>query len=94
MRKQVQGATQIFRWGAALVGIIMLTIPVWAQFETAVVLGTVRDPNGAVLPGAKVTLRNTATGITATATTDPNGDYIFPSVKIGLYRVTAELAGF
>jgi hypothetical protein len=72
----------------------LLGLPVRAQFETATVLGTVRDQNGAVLTGARVTLRNIATGITATASTDSNGDYSFPSVKIGLYRVTAELQGF
>ena len=95
MQKERRSARrQSLRWAATMVGIVLLAMPVWAQFETAVVLGTVRDPNGAVLPGAKVTLRNTATGITATATTDANGDYLFPSVKIGVYRVTAELGGF
>ena len=80
---------------AIIIGIcLLLSPPVQAQFETATVLGTVRDQNGAVLQGARVTLRNPATGITATATTDGGGDYSFPSVKIGTYRVTAELQGF
>jgi protocatechuate 3,4-dioxygenase beta subunit len=57
----------------------------FAQFDTAVVLGTVKDQNGAVLRGANITLKNNATGITATTQTDSNGDYIFPSVKIGTY---------
>ena len=73
---------------------IFMALPAYAQFETATVLGTVRDPNGAVLQGAKVTLKNNATGITATTQTDSNGDYLFPSVKIGLYRLTVELQGF
>ena len=73
---------------------LLAGLPAQAQFETAAVLGTVRDQAGAVLQGARVTLRNTATGITATATTDANGDYSFPSVKIGVYRVSAELQGF
>lgn len=73
---------------------IFMALPAYAQFETATVLGTVRDPNGAVLQGAKVTLKNNATGITATTQTDSNGDYLFPSVKIGQYRVTVELQGF
>ena len=73
---------------------LLAALQVQAQFETAAVLGTVRDQAGAVLQGARVTLRNTATGITATATTDANGDYSFPSVKIGVYRVSAELQGF
>src|SRR5262245_45798045 len=66
----------------------------YAQFETATVLGTVRDQNRAVLRGATVTLKNIATGITSTTLTDENGDFLFTSVKIGNYRVTAELKGF
>ncbi len=66
----------------------------YAQFETATVLGTVRDAAGAIIPGAKVTLKNTATGITANAATDGEGNYQFFNVKIGDYQVTAELPGF
>jgi hypothetical protein len=66
----------------------------YAQFDTAVVLGTVRDPNGAVLPNATVTLKNIATGVTATTTTDESGNYQFFNVKIGAYQVVAEAQGF
>ncbi len=65
-----------------------------AQFDSAAVLGTIRDAKGGVLAGAGVTIRNNATGITQKTVTDPNGDYIFPAVKIGDYRISAELAGF
>src|SRR5215468_10943756 len=65
-----------------------------AQFDTAVVLGAVRDPNGAVVPKATVTLKNLATGVTATAQTDNDGNYQFFNVKIGAYQVTAEAQGF
>ncbi|HKX26590.1 MAG TPA: carboxypeptidase regulatory-like domain-containing protein, partial [Blastocatellia bacterium] len=66
----------------------------YAQFDTATVLGTVHDSNGAVIAGAKVTLKNTATGVTATTQTDANGNYQFFNVKIGEYQVTAEMQGF
>ncbi len=66
----------------------------YAQFDTATVLGTVHDPNGAVVAGATVTLRNTATGITATTQTDENGAFNFFNVKIGRYQVSAEAQGF
>ena len=62
---------------------------VFAQFETASVLGTVRDTSGAVVSGATVTLTNTATGISATATTDSDGNFEFFTVRIGTYRLTA-----
>ncbi len=67
---------------------------VHAQFETATVLGTVKDANGEVVPNATVTLKNTQTGIASTAKTDESGNYQFTSVKIGTYQVTAEAQGF
>src|SRR5262245_50052663 len=73
---------------------IVAAAPALAQFDTAVVLGAVRDPNGAVLPKATVTLKNLATGVTTTAQTDDDGNYQFFNVKIGAYQVTAESQGF
>jgi hypothetical protein len=65
-----------------------------AQFETASVVGTVRDSSGAVVPDAKVTLTNTANGVSVTRMTTGDGNYEFVTVKSGLYLVTAEKAGF
>jgi len=65
-----------------------------AQFETATVLGTVRDASGAIIRASKVTLENVKTGISATTQTDDSGNYIFLNVRIGAYRVRAEAAGF
>ena len=55
--------------------------PVWAQFDSGAVLGTVRDASGGVLPGVTVTLLNTETGISATRTTDERGAYEFVTVR-------------
>src|SRR5438445_8105565 len=65
-----------------------------AQFETASVLGTVKDRTDSVVAGAKVTLTNLDTGITATRDTGDNGNYEFINVKVGRYRATAEKSGF
>src|SRR6476661_2556896 len=73
---------------------LMTPICVLAQFDTAAVLGTVRDGNGGTIANAKITVRNTATGITTQTNTDAAGDYIFPAVKIGTYEVRAEAPGF
>ena len=73
---------------------VMAAVTALAQFDTAVVLGTVRDPNGAILPKATVTLKNLATGVAATAQTDSEGNYQFFNVKIGAYQVIAEAQGF
>ncbi len=65
-----------------------------AQFETAVVLGTVRDSSDSPAPGAAVTLTSIETGIKSATKSDQTGSYQFLNVRIGTYRVSAELAGF
>ena len=71
-----------------------MAAPAWAQFETGNVVGTIKDSTGAVVPGAKVTLTNTQTGVTNEKTSDANGIYEFFTVRPGAYVVTAEKAGF
>src|SRR6187200_706800 len=88
-----------FRWAlrmlrAMSVALVLLPASVRAQFDAATVLGTVRDSSGAIVPGATVTLKNVATGITATAVSDENGNYQFLNVRIGTYNARAELQGF
>ena len=73
---------------------MLLPAPASAQFDAATVLGTVKDTSGAVVPGATVTLKNVATGITATAVTDAGGSYQFLNVRVGTYGVRGELQGF
>lgn len=69
-------------------------VTVNAQFETAVVLGSVRDANESAVQNATVTLKNVGTENTLTTTTDANGDYQFVNVKIGVYQVIVEANGF
>lgn len=91
-RKTFSGAAK-----NALALFIVLTffiVSVSAQFETATVLGTIRDANDAVIEGASVTLKNTQTGITSTVTTDSNGDFQFINTKIGTYQISVEKQGF
>ncbi len=65
-----------------------------AQFDTAAVVGTVRDASGAVLSGVSVELLNEGTAIAAKTKTDGKGEFVFNNVKIGRYSVTGEAAGF
>jgi Carboxypeptidase regulatory-like domain/TonB-dependent Receptor Plug Domain/TonB dependent receptor-like, beta-barrel len=78
----------------ACVLLIALAAPAAAQFETASVVGTIRDQSGAVIPAAKVTLTNTATGVSLTRSSNADGTYEFVTVKSGVYVVTAEQTGF
>src|SRR5260370_831988 len=74
--------------------LLLCCVNAFAQFETAVVLGTARDSSQATVGGSKITLVHIATGIQGVETTDENGNYLFNNVKIGRYKVTAEKAGF
>jgi Carboxypeptidase regulatory-like domain/TonB-dependent Receptor Plug Domain len=68
--------------------------PAEAQFDTATVLGTVKDSTGGFVPGATVTLTNLETGVAAVKISDQNGSFEFVTVRVGRYKVTAELDGF
>jgi hypothetical protein len=56
--------------------------------------GTVLDPSGAVLPGATVTARNRATGISETKTSDADGHFVFLYLVPGTYEVSIVKSGF
>src|SRR3954447_19678926 len=73
---------------------LLLATNAMAQVVTATFYGTVVDPNGAVIPGAKVTAVNVDRGSTLTREADSSGEVSFPSLPIGEYTITAEAAGF
>ena len=79
-----------------LLFLIALLVParMASQVDMGSVSGVVRDPSCAVIPGAKMTLTNKDTGITAVITTGPEGQYSFSSVKIGRYSISASAPGF
>lgn len=73
---------------------LALAAPVAAQNPTGTISGRVVDSEGLPVPGTTVTIESPALQGVRTATTSGNGDYIFPFVPPGDYRVTFELAGF
>src|SRR3984885_5586650 len=68
--------------------------PLYAQFETASVLGYVRDASRAVVSGATVSLVNRETKAQVTAQTDAQGAYQFPDIKIRQFAVPVQAGGF
>jgi len=83
-----------FSKGSLFVCLLAAASLLHAQFDTAEVLGTVRDASGAAVAKASVMLTNQDTGIQAKATTDENGNYDFFNVKAGRYTVSIEHPGF
>ncbi len=65
-----------------------------AQEASGRIIGTVVDPKGAVIPGARVTVTNVETRVSREATSDKDGNFEVLSLPIGSYQVTAENSGF
>jgi len=80
---------------ALAIACVMMPIVGAAQALTGALVGTVKDEQGAVLPGALVRVSSPALiGGTATATTNDRGQLRFPTLPPGLYALEIELAGF
>ena len=65
-----------------------------AQASAADLVGSVVDPDGAVVPGATIVIRNESTGVSRTTTTNESGEYQFIGLPPGTYKVTASAATF
>jgi hypothetical protein len=79
---------------SCILALLLTGVPLFAQFDSAEVLGTIRDNSGSVISKAAIVLTNQGTGIEARTTTGEEGGYTFSNVKIGVYTVSAEAPGF
>jgi len=77
-----------------LAGILVALHSAARAGTTGSLAGIITDPTGAVIPGARLTVTNTAQGIQRNAITDSKGAYTFPSLPVGEYRLRAEAQGF
>ncbi|MDR3772876.1 MAG: carboxypeptidase regulatory-like domain-containing protein [Terracidiphilus sp.] len=73
---------------------LLFTLPGLAQQTLGSLNGTVEDPSGASVPGAKVTATNAAINVTATATTSSTGYFQIFNLPIGTYEVRVSREGF
>src|SRR5262245_44920262 len=74
--------------------LLLLMASALAQTSRGTVSGIVSDPNGAVVPGAIITLTNDQTGVSRTTTTNGEGLYRFDAVDLGSYSVKIAATGF
>jgi hypothetical protein len=85
-----------------IVRLLALVLSVWlwsalasAQVTTATVVGTVKDAQGGVIPGATVTLTSEKQGTKLAETiTNSSGDFVFPNVTADTYTVQVAMSGF
>src|SRR5690242_6783385 len=64
------------------------------QVTTGALLGTVQDPSGAAIRGAKITARNLQTGLTRSVLSGEDGEYAINLLPVGDYSIRVESAGF
>jgi hypothetical protein len=73
--------------------LLLITKPAWAQSFRGSIRGTVTDPSGSVIAGAKVSAKSIGTGLQREATTGTEGGYVLAELPAGEYTVTVESAG-
>jgi Carboxypeptidase regulatory-like domain/TonB dependent receptor len=76
--------------------VVAMAVPPVAlgQKDSGGIAGVVRDPAGAVVPDAKISVKDVERGTETVVTTSSQGEYVASPLKIGRYSVTAEKAGF
>jgi hypothetical protein len=79
---------------ALAVVLFVAAVPAFAQLSTASLNGVVRDPSGAVLPGASVVVRNVETGVQRTTVANNAGNYVFLDLNPGRYTLQVKAGGF
>lgn len=81
---------------ATVLAVFVLTAvpPASAQNAQGTIVGHVQDPSGAVVVGARVTVKNLETGVENTFVTSASGDYVVPQLTPGHYSVQVEAPGF
>ncbi|PYV50657.1 MAG: hypothetical protein DMG92_06925 [Acidobacteria bacterium] len=88
-----QGGFMRFRSSLGFL-LLLISTSLVAQTFRGTILGTVTDPQGAVVPGTKVTVHNVNTGLERATQTSADGSYSVPELPIGTYTVSATQSGF
>src|SRR5215208_303544 len=76
------------------IAILLAALNGYGQATSGSLMGTVADPAGAAIPGAKLTITSQERGTVSTLTTNESGNYIRTQLASGLYTVEFEAQGF
>lgn len=74
--------------------LLVLALPLAAQYTTATFGGTVLDSSGSAVPGAKVTILNVGTGFSQFVSSEANGSFLFSRLPVGTYQLRVDKEGF
>ena len=83
-----------FLFVAALAVIVFFTASSFAQVTSGTIFGSVKDPAGAFVQNAQVTIMNPANGLTRKVVTNDEGQFVAPNLLPGTYTITVEAPGF
>jgi hypothetical protein len=73
---------------------VVSVVPMLAQTSTTSVRGTITDQSGALVPGAQISLTNTADNSVTNGTSDKSGLFVFPQLAPATYLITVTAPGF
>jgi Carboxypeptidase regulatory-like domain/TonB dependent receptor len=76
-----------------LTALLLFSTVIFAQLDRGTITGTVTDPSGAIVPGTRITIKNTATNATWQSATTSAGDYTAVNLPAGKYELTFEATG-
>ena len=74
--------------------LVIASTPVLAETEAGRIVGVLKDPSGALVPGGQISIKNLDSGATRSTTTDQQGRYTFVAVPVGRYQASATSSGF
>ncbi len=80
--------------GSALLLLVSASVFAQSQANTGLIQGTVVDPNGAVVSGAAIVVKNVDTGFERSLTSNSDGFFSAPLLPLGKYRIAATASGF
>jgi hypothetical protein len=89
-----RGASLALRITLVMACVFSLCLAAYGQSTFGTVLGTVKDPSGSIVPGAKLELVNTGTNAVRTATSGSGGNYQFNNIDVGNYKLRVDAPGF
>lgn len=81
-------------WFFCIAGVLCSVTPLIAQIDRGTIQGLVKDPSGAVIPGASVKIIQIATNSTYGLVTNGEGLYIAPNLPVATYKVVIQAEGF
>ena len=84
----------LLKWSLAVTSATVLSLSVFAQGLTGQISGTLTDPNGGVVPNAKITVKNDETAQMREVTSDSDGNFFAPQLLPGTYSLVVSASGF